>query len=264
MIIRNNFQINNLIYENDIYIIFCDNKISIYDVNLNKKDYDLPGKIIGGYNFKNSIIFYTEKIVYKVDSLGNHQKICDKKSMDLISIFNDQLLIINEKTISFYNIDSLKIKDCTIIDRGICVKSVIWNNELFLGFENGSILILENINNNNEIIKMNESITSFDVRDNFLCIGFFDKKISISDLKGNNFKYTKIKFSPKYIKFWKMYVLCLDEENNLFLLDNNLNILYIENFENNLSFFNIFNDLLFLVYKDGTVIVQKDIKDYIN
>jgi hypothetical protein len=253
-------------------------------------------------------------------------------------VFNNNLIIVNNESFFIYSIkDNYNCQNFPATHRGVCVGSVIWNNRLYLGYENGSICFLEESNKDtsnkdtsnkdtsnkdtsnkdtsnkdtsnkdtsnedtsnkdtsnedtsnkdtsnedtsnedtsnkdtsnssisvSEIIKMDESISSFDIFNDLICIAFFDKKIAVCDSKGNNFKYTEIKFNPKIIKFWKMHILCLDGENNLFLLDINLKILYCENFENNLISFDIIDDLMYQIYKDGTIIIQENIKEYIN
>lgn len=267
MILNFNCRINNLIKSNvNDYLIFFSNKKIIIQNNKtqdnNIKQISAIGNCLGGFFENGKIVYYTENCIYEIFN-DNIKKICEKNNFDCIFYHNDKIYVISEKNI---DIITSSISTIPVLNRGICVRSIFYNNNLWLSYENGSICVIKNINTENfkidEIINMSENITSFDVSNEKIVISYFSKKIAICTIRGENFIYTEIKYNPKIIKFWKNHIICLDSENNLFLLNLNLKVLYCENYQGNLIFFEVIEDVLYEIY-ENIIVLQKDIIQYI-
>lgn len=265
MILDFKCKINNIISSCDNKIIFFSNKnIIIYNMKTQEDEHiKAIGNCLGGFVENDNIIYFTDEFIYNIVN-SDIKKISEKKKFDNIFYRNGKIFCISENYINIITKSTLTI---SVLNRGICVGSIYYNNRLWLAYENGSICILDDLNTQNinllEIINMSENITSFDVTNDKIVISYFLKKIAICDTTGKNFIYTEIKYNPKIIRFWKNHIICLDSENNLFLLNLNLQLMYCENYQGNLIFIEIINDVLYEVY-ENTVVLQKDIIQYIN
>lgn len=259
MIYKHNKPVTCLYSSKDCTLFFFDKGCEIWGTDT--RTLNLPHKALGVYIKSNIIYYYTDVNVFSTTFTGDIVKLCSKETLDCIIFLENIFYLVNDKHVVIYNYRGEMTHSVNLIHKGVCAKGV-YEDVLYLAFEDGSICYIQK-NKLTEIIKMDENITSFDVQNQMMCIAYFYKKIAICDTKGENFKYTEISFTPKIIKFWKEHITVLDEENNFFLLNQNLKILYCENYENKLSFFEVQKDKLFLVMKSGTVISTDNITEYI-
>lgn len=186
----------------------------------------------------------------------------------LISIGNGNLRIIDLPFLkSPDSIDLLKKSNLEFkkfpLGNGICSAFIIYDNKVFLGFENGLIerILLEESGSTletNEIIKLNEPIISLAVEGNALFASTLDKifKICITDENFETGNHSKIK-TKEYTEIKCKKILChgkllvVQQDKEVLFLDLNLKILATSIFQLEITDIKIKENSLYIGLKCG-------------
>ncbi|KAF9763093.1 hypothetical protein NGRA_1510 [Nosema granulosis] len=271
MIIRTNDNVTGMIRFMESFIVYGDNNLSFYD-----QSGWLIRSIIVNENLVNIketkihlvLITKTKIFIYQKDEilksienpesdfeLKDIKKTIDKDNLDqLIVAENDFYLVKKDKIVRFHFPTFRKY----VIEssfRLVCIGYVCVDGLYYIGFEDGSIKILNDKTNkvSESRIQIKKNITCFDKNLSMTAIGTFCKLILVFDSEENLKDKIYIENCPVKIKIWNEYICVLDSENNLILYSFDLRLFHARNYNGLLETFDILGNDICLIYTTGTI-----------